>query len=40
MFIPAVVVTSPGGRDQIEGALDFFVLTPYREVFERPLGEF
>lgn len=40
LFVPAVIVTSPGGRDNIEGALDFFVLTPYRDVFERPLGDF
>jgi len=40
MFVPAVIVTAPGGRDNIEGALDFFVITPYQDVFERPLGEF
>jgi len=40
MFVPAVIVTAPGGRDHIDGALEFFVINPYRETFERPLGDF
>jgi len=40
MFVPAAIVTAPGGRDNLEGALDFFVLSPYRDVFTRPLGDF
>jgi len=40
LFVPAAIVTAPGGKDNLEGALDFFVITPYKDVFERPLGEF
>jgi hypothetical protein len=40
MFVPVAIVTAPGGKDNLEGALDFFVLGPYNDVFTRPLGEF
>ena len=39
-FVPAALLAAPGGRDSIEQALEFFVLTPARYVFTRPLGEF
>jgi hypothetical protein len=39
-FVPAALLAAPGGRDSIEQALEFFVLTPGRYVFTRPLGEF
>ena len=39
-FVPAAVVTSPGGLDSIEEALELFVLVPAKDVFERPLGDF
>ncbi len=40
LFLPAAFVSSPGGADHINEALDRFVLTPYSFTFERPLGEF
>jgi len=40
LFVPAAVVTSPGGLDSIEEALELFVLDPAKDVLERPLGEF
>jgi hypothetical protein len=40
LFIPAVVVTAPNGRDSIESALELFVIVPAKYVFRRPLGEF
>ena len=40
IFVPAAVVTSPGGLDSIEEALALFVLDPAKSVLERPLGDF
>ncbi len=40
LFVPAAILTAPGGRDSIEEAWDLFVLVPGKFVFERPLGEF
>ena len=40
LFVPAAILTAPGGRDSIEEAWDLFVLTPGKYVFERPLGDF
>ncbi|MGI9590387.1 MAG: hypothetical protein ACR2P8_03385 [Myxococcota bacterium] len=40
LFVPVAVITSPGGRDPIEEALELFVLTPGKFVFTRPLGSF
>ena len=40
LFVPAAVVTSPGGLDSLEEALELFVLDPAKDVLERPLGEF
>jgi hypothetical protein len=39
-FVPAALVSAPGGRDSIETALDLFVLAPGKWVFQRPLGDF
>lgn len=39
LFVPAAVITSPGGMDTINEALEFFVLEPSSFVFERPLGD-
>jgi len=39
LFVPAAVITSPGGMDTINEALEFFVLEPSSYVFERPLGD-
>ena len=39
-FVPAAVVTAPGGRDSIREAWELFVLVPGDYVFERPLGNF
>ena len=40
LFVPAAVVTSPGGFDSIEEAWELFVLVPAKCVFRRPLGDF
>jgi hypothetical protein len=40
LFVPAAALTSPGGMDPINEALEFFVLEPSHYVFQRPLGEF
>jgi hypothetical protein len=39
-FVPAVMMTAPGGLEPIREAFDHFVLTPGRYTFTRPLGEF
>ena len=39
-FVPAAVLTAPGGRDSIQEAWELFVLVPGKYVFERPLGDF
>ena len=39
-FIPVALITSPGGRDSLEMALDLFVVTPSNDVFGRRLGAF
>lgn len=39
-FVPAVMMTAPGGLAPMHEALDHFVLTPGRYTFTRPLGEF
>ena len=39
-FVPAAVVASPGGFENIEEALELFVLAPAEDVLERPLGDF
>ena len=40
LFIPAAIITSPGGRDPIEEAWDYFVVVSYEDAFERSLGRF
>jgi len=39
IFIPAAALVAPSGKDNLETALDYFVLEPYRDTFERPLGK-
>lgn len=39
-FVPAAVMTAPGGRSSIEEAFDILVVEPYEVVFQRPLGDF
>ncbi len=39
-FVPAAVVTAPGGLDSIEEAWEIFVSVPAEWTFERPLGDF
>lgn len=40
LFVPAAVLTAPGGLDPLEEALEIFVLVPGKYVFTRPLGDF
>jgi hypothetical protein len=39
-FLPAALITAPGGLDSVKEAAEFFVIGPARYVFTRPLGEF
>jgi len=39
-FVPTAVVASPMGWDGIEPAMNFFVVEPAKQVFQRPLGDF
>jgi hypothetical protein len=39
-FVPAAVLASPSGADNIKTAWEHFVLTPVENTFQRPLGEF
>ena len=39
-FVPAAILTAPGGRDAIGEAFDVFVTPGYEFVFERQLGGF
>jgi hypothetical protein len=39
-FVPAALLSAPGGRDSVEQAFNLFVGGPVRYVFTRPLGEF
>jgi len=40
LFVPAAVVTAPGGKDAVEEAWEMFVVVPAKNVFQRPLGDF
>jgi hypothetical protein len=40
LFLPAALVSAPGGRDSIQEAWELFVLVPGKYVFQRPLGDF
>jgi hypothetical protein len=39
-FVPAAIITAPGGLEPIEHALEIFVVEPGKDVFVRPLGRF
>ena len=39
-FVPAAVMTSPGGRTTVSEVWDTFVMASVEDVFRRPLGEF
>jgi hypothetical protein len=39
-FVPAAILTSPGGKDTIEEAMELLVIMPGEWVFTRPLGDF
>jgi len=39
-FVPAAIISSPGGLTPIREAWDQFVVAPTRFVFTRPLGQF
>jgi hypothetical protein len=38
-FIPAALLTAPGGMDNVKEALELFVTAPAKYVFQRPLGD-
>jgi hypothetical protein len=40
LFIPAVILTSPNGKDSMKDAYDRFVREPGEYFATRPLGEF
>jgi len=40
LFVPAAILTSPGGMDTIEEAMEMLVIVPGEWVFTRPLGDF
>lgn len=40
LFVPAALLSAPGGRDAIQEAWERFVQHPGEQVWERPLGEF
>lgn len=39
-FVPAVILTSPNGKDAMHQALEKFILIPSENAFQRPLGDF
>jgi hypothetical protein len=39
-FLPAALLTSPGGMERVEYAYEIFVASPVEHTFKRPLGEF
>ena len=39
LFIPAALLSAPGGLDSIEQVWEHFVITPAEHVYTRPLGE-
>jgi hypothetical protein len=39
-FVPAAIVSAPGGLTPIREAWEHFVLAPVNFVFRRPLGDF
>ena len=40
LFVPAVILTSPNGKDSMKEAYDRFVREPGDYLISRPLGEF
>jgi len=40
LFVPAAVMTAPGGRETLEEAFELFILVPGKNLWEKPLGEF
>src|SRR5262245_53557682 len=40
LFVPAAIVSSPGGTTPVRQAWDFFVVQPASFAFQRPVGEF
>ena len=40
LFVPAVILTAPGGSEGVTDSVDIFVVTPWRDLFDRPLGDF
>ncbi len=39
LFVPAVIFSAPGGSEGVKDSLDIFIQTPWRDLFERPLGD-
>ena len=39
LFLPAVILTAPGGTEGVTDSVDIFLATPWRDLFERPLGD-
>lgn len=39
-FVPAVLLSAPGGPDSYHTAEGLFIIEPARAVFRRPLGDF
>ena len=39
LFVPAVILTAPGGSEGVTDSVDIFVTTPWRDLFDRPLGD-
>ena len=40
LFLPVAFISAPGGRHALETAWEQFVLTPWSQFYERPLGDF
>jgi len=39
LFVPAAVISSPGGWDNVTHAYELLIREPFRTTFQRPLGE-
>jgi hypothetical protein len=39
-FVPAAVLASPSGAENVEAAWEIFVVAQFKNTFTRPLGEF
>ena len=40
LFVPAVILTAPGGSEGVTDSVDIFLRTPWRDLVDRPLGDF